>query len=134
MSLGAGFTAEQIRQFVHDYHVTPFGGKGAWLASTGVSYDRLQVWRAAVFEGDVETGLIPRQGSPMTIPPGKRTGLEKQRAREHAAHEAQIATLNSRVRELEETNAVLGKAIGLLHSMSEQEPEGDLTRTDPSPS
>jgi hypothetical protein len=35
------------------------------------------------------------------------------------------------VRELEETNTALGKAIGLLHAMSEQEPDAIATTTDP---
>jgi hypothetical protein len=38
------------------------------------------------------------------------------------------------VRELEDTNEALGKAIGLLHAMSEQEPTAPRTRTDPSDS
>ncbi|WP_219905713.1 hypothetical protein [Glaciihabitans tibetensis] len=58
----------------------------------------------------------------MTIPPDEPTPLEIMRAADHAAHDAEIAKLNSRVRELEETNTALGKAIGLLHSMNEEEP------------
>lgn len=79
VTVSVGFTAEQIREFVHEYEVQPFGGKGVWLAARGVSYDRLRRWQSAVFEGDVE-------------------------------------------RELEAVNNSLGKAIGLLHQMSEQEP------------
>ena len=40
--------------------------------------------------------------------------------------------MNARVRELEETNDALGKAIGLLHSMSEQEPAAPRPTTGPS--
>lgn len=70
----------------------------------------------------------------MTVPPSKRTALEKARARERAAQEAEVARLTARVRELEGTNEALGKAIGLLHAMNEQEPAAPRTRTDPSDS
>lgn len=134
MSISVGFTAKEIREFVHEYQVQPHGQKGSWLSARGVPYDRLRRWRSAVFEGDLDRGLIPREGSPMTIPPGKRTALERQRATERVEHEAEVARLNARVRELEETNAALGKAIGLLHQMSEQEPERTPLTTDPSAS
>ncbi len=122
VTVSVGFTAEQIREFVHEYVLQPHGGKFIWLAARGVSYDRLRRWRSAVFEGDVERGLVPRQGVPMTVPHGSRKRLEQQRARERAAQEAEVARLRDRVRELEAVNEALGKAIGLLHHMSEQEP------------
>lgn len=134
MTVGAGFTSEQIREFVHEYHLRPFGQKASWLASQGVSYDKFRRWRSAVFEGDVDRGLIPRKGSPMTVPPAKRTAWERTRAAERAVDEAQIATLSARVRELEGTNEALGKAIGLLHAMSEHEPDDTPVTTDPSSS
>jgi hypothetical protein len=132
LTVSAGFTAAEIREFVHEYQLLPQGQKGSWLAARGVGRHQLARWRNTIFEGDLDRGLIPRQGSPMTIPPGARTALEKQRAAERAVHEAEIERLNARVRELEETNAVLGKAIGLLHAMSDQEPDGLPTRNDPS--
>ena len=67
----------------------------------------------------------------MTVPEPERTALEKARAAERAAQEAEVAKLTARVRELEETNAALGKAIGLLHAMNEPEPETGPTKTDP---
>jgi hypothetical protein len=132
MSISPGFTAEQIREFVHEYQVLPQGQKGPWLAARGVSYWRLRRWRDTVFEGDLDRGLVPREGSPMTIPPSKRTALERARAAERDAHAAEVARLNARVRELEQTNDALGKAIGLLHAMSEEEPAATPTATDPS--
>jgi transposase-like protein len=134
MSISPGRSAAEIREFVHEYQVQPHGRKGSWLVARGVSYERLRRWRDAVFEGDLDRGLIPRQGSPMTVPPSKRTALEKQRAAERAAHEAEVGRLSARVRELEETNTALGKAIGLLHAMSDQEPAEPLTKTDPADS
>ena len=134
MSISPGFTTEQIREFVHRYELTPHGQKAVWLAHQGVSYDRLRRWRSAVFDGDLDRGLIPREGGVVTVPPEKRTGIERQRARERAAQEAEVARLTARVRELEQTNEALGKAIGLLHQMSEQEPTESRPTTDPSDS
>jgi hypothetical protein len=57
----------------------------------------------------------------------KRTVLAKVRAAEVARHEAELARLQARVRELEETNEALGKAIGLLHARSEEEPDATPT-------
>jgi transposase-like protein len=100
-----------------------------------VTDNRMRRWRDAVFEGDLDRGLIPREGSFVTIPPSKRTALEKARARERAAQAAEVTRLTARVRELEDTNDALGKAIGLLHAMSEHEPaEPPTTTTDPSDS
>ncbi|WP_353950713.1 hypothetical protein V6K52_06910 [Knoellia sp. S7-12] len=131
MSISPGFTREQIREFVHEYELQPYGRKRVWVEGQGFSYDRLRRWRLAVFEGDLDRGLIPREGGAVTVPPEKRTGIERQRARERAKQEAELARLNTRVRELEETNAALGKAIGLLHQMSEQEPAVNPPTTDP---
>ena len=98
MTISPGFTSAEIREFVHEYQVQPHGAKGPWLAARGVPYGRLRRWRGTVFEGDLDRGLIPREGSPMTVPPGKRTALEKQRAVERAAHEAELVRLSARVR------------------------------------
>ena len=90
MTVGIGFTAEEIREFVHDYEVQPFGTKLAWLAGSGVSYERLRNWRSAVFAGGPRAGLVPRKGMPMTIHQGGRRSLERQRARERAEQDAEV--------------------------------------------
>ena len=64
----------------------------------------------------------------------KRTGIERQRARERAAQDEELARLAARVRELEQTNEALGKAIGLLHQMNVQEPDAAPETTGPSDS
>lgn len=132
MTISSGFTAAEIREFVHEYQLQPYGQKGTWLVAQGVSDNRMRRWRDAVFEGDLDRGLIPRESSPVTIPPSKRTALEKERARERAAQAAEVTRLTARVRELD--NEALGKAIGLLHAMSEHEPAEPPTKTDPSDS
>lgn len=134
MSASVGWTAEAIREFVHQYEVQPYGTKLVWLSGQDVSYGRLQRWRSTVFDGDLDRGLIPRKGGPMTMTPGQGRALERQRAKERAEQEAEVARLNARVKELEETNALLGKAIGLLHQISEQEPDATPEPNDQSTS
>lgn len=134
MTANAGRTAAEIREFVHEYQVQPHGGKRAWLAGQDVSYGQLRRWRSAVYEGDLERGLVPREGVGMTTSSAKRTALERQRAAERAEHEAELARLTARVAELEGVNEALGKAIGLLHAMNEHEPDATQTTTDPSDS
>lgn len=68
----------------------------------------------------------------MTVPSGRRTALERQRAAERAAHAAEVAALKQRIDELESSNDALGKAIGLLHQLSEHEPDVSQATTDPS--
>lgn len=130
MTVSPGFTAAEIREFVHEYQAQPYGAKAPWLITRGLSRAQLRRWRDAVFEGDLDRGLVPRESNPMTVPPSQRAALERYRAAERAAHEAEVARMSARIRELEGTNDALGKAIGLLHSMSEQESD-EPTTTDP---
>lgn len=129
MSITPGFTAAEIRELVHEYQLQPHGQKAAWLRERGITYARLMTWRKAVFGGNLDRGLVPRQARGMTLPPRQRTELEKQRAAERAAHKAETERLQARIRELEETNVALGKAIGLLHKVSEQEPDEPQPKT-----
>lgn len=134
MSVYLGFTVAEIRELVHEYELVRYGQKGSWLVGRGIPTDRMKRWRAAVFVGDLERALIPREGSGMTIPPAKRSAFERARAAEREAHDAERARLQSRVHELERTNDALGKAIGLLHAMNDQEPAGTPMIADPSDS
>ena len=134
MSISVGFTDDEIRELVAEYYRQRHGTKGAWLVARGLTRRKMERWSAAVFEGDLDRGLVPRKGMLVTVPPGKRAAIVRQRAAEQAAHEAEIARLSARVRELEATNDALGKAIGLLHERNDQEPDGSLTTTDRSDS
>ncbi|PRC62737.1 hypothetical protein C6A85_01485, partial [Mycobacterium sp. ITM-2017-0098] len=67
--------------------------------------------------GDLDRGLIPREGGEMTVPPALRNALAKVDAARQDRDEAELARLRARVVELEATNEVLGKAIGLLPEM-----------------
>jgi hypothetical protein len=121
--VGVGFTVGEIREFVHEYLLVPYGQKARWLVGRGVSGSQLRRWRNAVFSGDLDRGLVPRHASRMAGVVGERTAFEKGRAVERAVHEGEVALLTARIHELEETNGVLGKAIGLLHQMNVQEPD-----------
>lgn len=134
MSITPGFTAAEIRELVHEYQLQPYGAKAVCRPVHGITYARLMKWRKAVFGGNLDRGLVPRQARGMTLPPKQRTELEKQRAAERAAHEAETEKLQARIRELEQTNETLGKAIGLLHQMNEQEPDATPPTNDPSDS
>ena len=35
MSISPGFTTEQIREFVHQYEIQPYGQKAVWLVGQG---------------------------------------------------------------------------------------------------
>ena len=61
LTISPGYTTVEIREFVHEYQLQPHGTKGAWLAAQDVPHERLRRWRAAVFEGDLDRGLIPCQ-------------------------------------------------------------------------
>jgi hypothetical protein len=129
VSISPGFTSAEIREFVVRYHLLPHGQKGLWRAAQGVSIRQLRRWEATVFAGDLDRGLIPREGIGHRIPPTKRTALAQMA--KHDRDEAELARLQARVRELEATNEALGKAIGLLHAMNVEEPDAALTTSDP---
>lgn len=131
MTVTAGWTAEEIREFVFQYELMPYGSKGAWLAERGVSQRRLARWRDAVHLGDVQRGLLPREDGPMGDSVNRRRVQAHALEAERAAQAAQLAALQARVDELEAVNDALGKAIGLLHQMSGHEPGESPEPTEP---
>jgi hypothetical protein len=130
MSISPGFTSAEIREFVVEYHLLPHGQKGLWRAAQGVSVRQLQRWEAAVFAGDLDRGLIPRESVGVTVPPAKRTAVAMAAAAKQDREDDELARLRARVGELEATNEALGKAIGLLHAMNAEEPGAAPTISD----
>ncbi|MCL2804288.1 MAG: hypothetical protein FWD29_10140 [Micrococcales bacterium] len=118
MTVSPGWTAEEIRDFVFEYERQPFGTRKDWLASQGVSVGRLRRWRSVVFDGDPVRGLVPRTGGKSKTPAQRR-----EIARRATDLEGEVEELRAQVQRLEEVNQVLGKAIGLLHKLSEPGPE-----------
>ncbi len=131
MSISPGFSSGEIRELVVEYQLVPYGQKGPFLAARGVSNHQFRRWQAAVFAGDLDRALIPREGGLMTVPAPQRRALAKADAAKQDRDEAELAHLRERVRELEATNEALGKAIGLLHAMNAQEPDAAPPTSDP---
>ncbi len=119
MTISPGYTNAQIRDYVYQYERLRQGTKALWLEEQPFSRYQLRRWKAAIFGGDLDRGLISRDGGGM-IPQERRAYVQRESEDRQAAR---IAELEARVRELEGTNEALGKAIGLLHQLSEQEPD-----------
>ena len=118
MSITPGWTDDEIREVVWEYERLPHGTKAQWVRDQDLSDHQLRRWREAVYSGDLDRGLIPRDTKGMT------TSQERRKiANQESARAAKIEKLEARVRELEQVNEALGKAIGLLHQLNEQEPE-----------
>lgn len=126
MATAPGYSDEQVRALVYEYENLRQGSKQAWLDARGISRHKIRRWRIAVFDGDLDHGLIPREGGPMT-PPHRRRKI----ARNHDQSETDNEQLRARIRELEATNEALGKAIGLLHQLNEQGPDSAETTVPP---
>ena len=77
MAITPGFTLVEIRDFVNEYQIARYGQKAAWLELHGISRSTIERWRLAVVEGDLDRGLVPREGRVMTISPSERTALGK---------------------------------------------------------
>ena len=129
MSIAVGFSNEEVRDLVFAYECLPYGTKRGWLEEQGVSRRQMRRWRGAVFDGVLDKGLVPREGSEMS------TAEERRRVMSNAKEQdVEKDRLRARVRELEATNEALGKAIGLLHQLNEQEPDDTPLTSDPSSS
>jgi hypothetical protein len=129
MTISPGFTTAEVRRIVFEYEQQPYGMKAVWLADRGHTRGRLERWRQAVFSGDLDRGLIPRESGGMT-PRKRREIIEQSVEQLQDAHDAELEQLQARIRMLEGTNDALGKAIGLLHAMREEEPDGPAPTTD----
>ncbi len=86
MSISPGFTAEEIRDFVHDYKVVPHGQKTHWLFAQGVSYltkgEREEISRGlAADEGIREIARrLSRDASVISREISRNKGASKYRA------------------------------------------------------
>lgn len=133
MSMSPGFTHQEIRAYVYEYQALPWGTRKEWIDARPFSRHQLSRWQAAVFGGDLERGLVPREGSGMTQDPQSlRVLAEHQRSVSRADHDREVTALQARIDALEGANEALGKAIGLLHSMNAQEPAIPVMNEGPS--
>lgn len=129
VSIAVGFSNEEVRDLVFAYERRPYGTKRAWLEDRGISSTVMSRWRRAVFDGDLDRSLVPREGGEMTT-----RGERRQIVASAREQDVEKDRLRARVRELEAANEALGKAIGLLHQRNEQEPDEDPTTKGPSSS
>lgn len=75
-----------------------------------------------------------REGAAVTVPASDRSQIAEALAAERVTHDAETARVQQRIRELEQSNEALGKAVGLLHAMNEHEPGATPTTNEPSDS
>lgn len=119
-----GLTAAQKREHVLAYLETPYGVKGRYLAEHGITAYQIRQWRAQVYEGTLETGLVPRGGwmndsNVNREVVGLRTELEALRAQmaaRDAEHEQALAAKQAQIDAAGRVAEALGKAIALLHA------------------
>lgn len=122
-----GLTVEQRREHVLAYLDTPYGAKGRYLAAHGISAFQIRRWRAQMYEGTLETGLVPRgvwmNDSNVN---GEVTRLRKQLeelqariAAREVEHEQALAAKQAEIDAAGRVAEALGKAIALLHAGNE---------------
>lgn len=122
-----GLTVEERREHVLAYLEAPYGSKGRYLAEHGISRFQIRQWRAQVYEGTLETGLVPR-GVWMNDPTVNREvvrlrqevkSLRAQMQAREVQHEQQLAAKQAEIEAAGRVSEALGKAIALLHDHSE---------------
>lgn len=60
------YYAAERREIVLTYIRCPYGTKGQYAESVGVSADTIRDWMAALADGDLESGQAPRKTGKMT--------------------------------------------------------------------
>ena len=65
MTISPGYTNAQIRDYVYQYERLRQGTKALWLEEQPFSRYQLRRWKAAIFGGDLDRGLISRDGGGM---------------------------------------------------------------------
>lgn len=123
--MSIGFSAEEMRDVVHEYLALPYGSRGRWLADRGIKKSQFNRWRAMVLAGDVERGLVPRAGLLVSTEEASEVGRLARRLREveaeSAAKDKRLAAAEAEVTRHQAAVAALGKAIGLLQPLCDSE-------------
>ncbi|MGB3675996.1 MAG: hypothetical protein WA988_16310 [Candidatus Nanopelagicales bacterium] len=135
-------TAEQQREHVYAYVCVPHGSKARYLREHGLGPNDIRKWRAQVFAGSLELGLIPRGGQLVSTQESaalrrllkENEVLRAQLAARDVEHERVVATKDADLEVQRAAVNALGKAIELLHhdaasKRSTTHPDGD--RPDP---
>lgn len=107
------FTPDQQREFALGYSSRPHGTKAAYLAEHGLSYSQVRRWMAAMMDGDLEHGQVPRHTVCMT----RKDAAEIRRLNARIADlEKRLAASEQDKNRYAEAVGALGKAIGAMQS------------------
>lgn len=123
MSVPKAWTAEQKREFVYEYVAQPYGGRAALLAERQVTKHEIRQWRAQVFAGTLELGLMPRGGGMVNGEESaalarlvkEKQALQEQLEALQAKHEKVLADKDAELDVQRRAVDALGKAIEILH-------------------
>jgi transposase-like protein len=123
MSVPSLLTAEQKRGLVYAYVAAPYGSKGEYLREHGVTDRQMRTWRAQVFAGTLELGLIPRGGAMVSPEESaalarlikENRSLQEQLAAQQVEHEQAVAAKDAELAVQLRAVDALGKAIAILH-------------------
>lgn len=122
-----GLTVEQRREHVLAYLEVPYGAKARYLAGFGISAYQIRQWRAQLYEGTLEAGLVPR-GVWMNDSNVNREvlrlrkeleALESVMAAREADYERALVAKQAELDAAGRVTEALGKAIALLHAGNE---------------
>lgn len=122
---GGVFTADVKREHVLAYVGLAHGLKGEYLRRHGVTRWQISGWRAAMYAGTLEVGLVPRDGMFLNDPDANRElvrlteqveALRQELLDVQAAHERELAGRQAEVEAGRAAIEALGKAIVLLQS------------------
>jgi hypothetical protein len=109
------------------YVLCAYGGKGAYLREHGISYHQMYAWRAQVYAGTLERGLVPRvvvstveENREVARLARVNAALQEQLRAQDAAHREAVAAKDAELDAASRTVEALGKAIALLQPGNER--------------
>lgn len=122
-----GLTVEQRREHVLAYLEVPYGSKAGYLSAHGIGAYQIRQWRAQLYAGTLETGLVPRgvwmndfNVNCEVVRLRKQVqALQSAMTAEQAVHEQALAAKQAELDAAGAVTQALGKAIALLHDGTE---------------
>jgi transposase-like protein len=122
----SGLTWQEKYEHVLAYVSCPYGGKGAYLREHGLSFRSMSAWRAAVYAGTLDQGLVPRvvlstveENQEVARLARANEELRALLAAQDQSHTAALAAKDAQLAAASRTVDALGKAIALLHPGNE---------------
>ena len=122
----SSFTWQEKYAHVVAYLSCPYGRKEGYRREHGLSQHQIYTWRAQVFAGTLERGLVPRvvvstleENQEVARLARANELLHEQIDALEREHEAAMAAKDAQLDASARTVAALGKAIALLHPGNE---------------